>query len=902
MSRSSDRTSGSGNRSRRAWSTTKWKIPATSRSRDRNISSGRRHGSDGTVTPPEASGRGLSSCSVLDWAGGWQQEEEEEKEKEKKKKGKGKEKGGGHPEAGRHRVIPTPEELKGFIDRLRIDDDDGGENNKNTKDINNNNNNSNKDSGGTVATMQLSTTSFIDGNSVGEEEKKKKKDKDYYRKPMVILHGLPSMFLAILLDSGLGIDPGFIEAHAWRRRYHPPPRHRRQQRRRRGRGGDMDAAEYGYWNYPELVCGFKKTIRKKKSGNIYISQGGRGGLARTAVVKDTSAQIDFLDDPAIRSVSDAEDLAAVFCRASLWVTPGQRRVAVLFLERPVWDDPDGYMKKAIRKGGGALMKPYLLKEKRVYGKNNNNKDHEEWTVHLARGENIPDFETVLQDILMSSSSTTTATTTSSVEDEEDVEVDLVDTVEETAYEHWLDFFEALTPRQCPLVYDGTSLEWRALQALEGNMVMANELVRRGQRKRDDSRHPDWSALIQGLRMRVEMLPTIPPRPALQSAFPGKKRATASLLLPPTTTSSSSLPKYQFSYDQTLGRVPIPTHRKLKQTQPIETQPSSPTTTAPPSGGDENQRALDRVTYLGGIVLPISLVSSILSMNEDFEPGQPFFWVFWAVSVPLTVLTIVVIYADKLRRAEVWVEVSIAGGSSDSGSEGGGKEDEDEDGKDKKEEKYSEGGYSMLRFRPHAGAPALLASCSGGGGTAAIPGQHPETITYSSDGDHVVVIDLSGSEAQEPETSGPHTGEPVEPPSSSPLPPEHSEDGAQESSSSEREERNEYDYRNSSDDSTNDDEEEEGDEEEEVVVEEETGDPNMVFATSADGRKPHAWRRKQLGWVGAAKCILKLQQPKLRVEDGLPVKSIHGQENQLHTLRRRRGRRSRNEILGEAGRV
>ncbi|KAK5660944.1 hypothetical protein OQA88_12319 [Cercophora sp. LCS_1] len=72
--------------------------------------------------------------------------------------------------------------------------------------------------------------------------------------------------------------------------------------------------------------------------------------------------------------------------------------------------------------------------------------------------------------------------------------------------------------------------------------------------------------------------------------------------------------------------------------------------------DENHRALDRVSYLGGILIPLPIVSGILSMGEDFGPGGPKFFIFWAVSIPLSVLTFLIIYADTLRRSEVWVEV------------------------------------------------------------------------------------------------------------------------------------------------------------------------------------------------------------------------------------------------------
>lgn len=70
---------------------------------------------------------------------------------------------------------------------------------------------------------------------------------------------------------------------------------------------------------------------------------------------------------------------------------------------------------------------------------------------------------------------------------------------------------------------------------------------------------------------------------------------------------------------------------------------------------ENQRALDRISYLGGILIPLPIISGILSMEDAYGPGGNKFFVFWAVSIPLALLTVMVIYADTIRTAEVWIE-------------------------------------------------------------------------------------------------------------------------------------------------------------------------------------------------------------------------------------------------------
>ncbi len=73
--------------------------------------------------------------------------------------------------------------------------------------------------------------------------------------------------------------------------------------------------------------------------------------------------------------------------------------------------------------------------------------------------------------------------------------------------------------------------------------------------------------------------------------------------------------------------------------------------------DENQRALDRISYLGGIPLPLPIVASILSMGDTFGPTGSMFYIFWAVSVPLAAAAVLVIYADTIRKTEIWIEVA-----------------------------------------------------------------------------------------------------------------------------------------------------------------------------------------------------------------------------------------------------
>lgn len=64
---------------------------------------------------------------------------------------------------------------------------------------------------------------------------------------------------------------------------------------------------------------------------------------------------------------------------------------------------------------------------------------------------------------------------------------------------------------------------------------------------------------------------------------------------------------------------------------------------------EAKRSLDRLAYLGGILLPLSIFAGIFSMAGDFGPGGSKFYVYWAVTLPLCVIILVIIYADTIRK-------------------------------------------------------------------------------------------------------------------------------------------------------------------------------------------------------------------------------------------------------------
>ncbi|KAM0369002.1 hypothetical protein HYE67_002702 [Fusarium culmorum] len=73
--------------------------------------------------------------------------------------------------------------------------------------------------------------------------------------------------------------------------------------------------------------------------------------------------------------------------------------------------------------------------------------------------------------------------------------------------------------------------------------------------------------------------------------------------------------------------------------------------------DANARSLDRIAYLGGLLLPLTVVSGILSIESTYGPEGSSFWVFWLASGLCSILALLVIYADHLRTLDVWMEVA-----------------------------------------------------------------------------------------------------------------------------------------------------------------------------------------------------------------------------------------------------
>lgn len=179
---------------------------------------------------------------------------------------------------------------------------------------------------------------------------------------------------------------------------------------------------------------------------------------------------------------------------------------------------------------------------------------------------------------------------------------------ELVYTHWLAYFESplIDPEAHPAHV--LSLAWRVQLAVEHNLNITRYLTRWGMPMPITA--TEWEGLLDRNARRVD----------LATVAAGGARAIAE----------------EFSSIRA-GENP---KRSLA-----------------PGEKDENSRGLDRISYLGGILLPFTIVPSILSMSDPFGPTGGMFWVFWVVCAPLTVLALLFIYADSIRKATVWIEVA-----------------------------------------------------------------------------------------------------------------------------------------------------------------------------------------------------------------------------------------------------
>jgi heme exporter protein D len=210
--------------------------------------------------------------------------------------------------------------------------------------------------------------------------------------------------------------------------------------------------------------------------------------------------------------------------------------------------------------------------------------------------------------------------------------DLPTLIADIAYGCWMELLDAMAPSGPPP--DLSSVTWQTHSSLEKNVQSADMYGRMQPKQETPTWMPNWQGLLDRLHRQVRL---------------------ASL------------------YTQPNFRIEVPQPATSPPALAM-TQPDSLAEGEAASKPEQDHHSLNRVTYLGGILLPFTVVSGILSMSDDFAPGGSMFYVFWAVSIPITLLTLLIIYADSIRRLQVWVEVASEQASDGNGDVEAGEPD------------------------------------------------------------------------------------------------------------------------------------------------------------------------------------------------------------------------------------
>lgn len=457
-----------------------------------------------------------------------------------------------------------------------------------------------------------------------------------------------------LLCAALDVDPAFMTAHITGQRYRP-----RDRPWRGGFGGNANYSACSYVFPQTLTITVSKPLpddppRDNESGNRLAPNAPnaqrsafRGTLED--VNEKTRALFDA-SDPAVASKAPGRgpvnsllfvpkpkmrsNPVVMFCRGSLWVSP---RANVLFLDTSP---------------SSTSLEDALLE-----------------ALDGAAGDPNAGQSTSISESQLPASA------------------DILDNaLSGLVYDQWLDFVDTLSASNRESNYGRVNrkLLWSMSQYLEQNLAVARVSEKRFQQRQQqqerEHRQPqdapqfstekvaqfyyddqqfansdDWKELLSRIERIVALLP-LAGRNSLSPITAGNKMRfmasdtsyTVDCIPAPDNGSVSihSAPGTGLGGNGTSnskggpppGGINDPSHRPFSQT---------------PQG----QIALSRISYMGGILLPFSIIAGVLSMSDPFGPGDRLFWVFWVMTLPITCFTLTIIYADDIRKSYIWKPMS-----------------------------------------------------------------------------------------------------------------------------------------------------------------------------------------------------------------------------------------------------
>ncbi|KAI0865447.1 hypothetical protein F4860DRAFT_309868 [Xylaria cubensis] len=341
---------------------------------------------------------------------------------------------------------------------------------------------------------------------------------------------------------------------------------------------------------------------------------------------------NLMGDPPSYLISSSGD-RVMLCRASIWLS---EKAHILLLDQVPW---------ANSKSGVSLRRYEAYTTEKIPDENGASTvmiqiDANGNTTTL--GDEIPDLETMLCDNLQDNCTSREG---------------LLKLLEDLAINKWGEFFETLDADLSIASADTAALFSQALCCIERNLDVSRQRYKMARRSAntgadmhslpDTTLQPtttEWEALLARLNRRAQLSSYI--RPAVANVKMPPQRPSAKIDSAGGLGISSA--------DDHANNCHCKSRNKYNDKgMNYSGQP------------DENQRSLNRVAYLGGVLLPFSVVSGILAIEDPFGPGNSQFWIFWAVTIPLVLITLGVIYADSIRKAEVWIEVTTAASSSKS---------------------------------------------------------------------------------------------------------------------------------------------------------------------------------------------------------------------------------------------
>ncbi|KAI0025125.1 hypothetical protein F4780DRAFT_722337 [Xylariomycetidae sp. FL0641] len=355
--------------------------------------------------------------------------------------------------------------------------------------------------------------------------------------------------------------------------------------------------------YPELV-----QTRTQVLGD-YLNDERRAS-------SDSTEAPDLFEKPPIYSISNSD--GAVFCRASLWLSAD---INVLLMDRLPWNSPRrDYLK--MQKPDSVLRALQRARRNPVPGP--------------ETGIDTPCVETLLNENLPWLYGSFR---------------DATPLLEEIAIRQWLDFFDELPATAAPGSPEVSGLYLQVNNSLERNL--ASSLAS----KASDAKS-EWEALLARNTRRSHLLSQL--NPVIASFEVPRNPDEVQFSLKPQRSNDRLSKDWRPDSGRTASNKPsrqpsCPGERRSSNVQVAGYEISPNSTDA--EAARENRRSLDRVSYMGGILLPFSIVSGIFGMEEPFQPGKPLFYVFWATAAPLVLLALFVVYADSIRKSEVWVEVA-----------------------------------------------------------------------------------------------------------------------------------------------------------------------------------------------------------------------------------------------------